>query len=60
MAKAAKPSIKPEEQYRITLNRAVTLPNGTILRPRDHDVVVKGKVLSSIGDAVESFEQIED
>lgn len=60
MAKAPKaPAIDAEAQYRVTLSRPVRLSNGILLRPRDHDIVVKGARIEELGDAVISSEQIE-
>lgn len=48
--------VEPEEQYRVKLTRNVT-HGGVILRPRD-DLIVKGKVVAALGDAVDKIETI--
>jgi hypothetical protein len=67
MAKATTPSpapkapdIDPEANYRVTLTRAVRVgKNGdTVLSPAK-DNVVKGKVIATLGDAVESYALVE-
>lgn len=57
MAKAPRSTtIDPEAQYRVKLSRPVR-DGLLILRPRD-DVVVKGKRIEALGDAVASFEKL--
>lgn len=56
MAKAPRVSnIEPEAMYRVKLSRVV-VRNGHVMRPRD-DVVVKGKVIAELGDAVVAIER---
>jgi hypothetical protein len=50
-------NVQPEQYYKVKLSRVVQLgPNGeTVLSPMTENIV-KGKVLESLGDAIESYE----
>lgn len=48
----------PEAQYRVTLNRVVR-HGSMILRPRDEDILLKGRLVEALGDAIETFEKVE-
>ena len=49
---------QPEEYYKVKLNKVVKLGEGdtaTVLHPMSENIV-KGKILSQLGDALESYE----
>lgn len=50
--------IDPEAQYTVTLNRVVK-HGPLILRPRDENIVLKGRLVEALGDAIETFEKVE-
>ena len=53
---SAEPAIDPEKEYRVKL--ACAVKRGDIwLRPRD-DVRMKGRVITELGDCIESFEPV--
>lgn len=60
MAKAKGASeIDPEAQYRVTLNRVVKR-GSIVLRPRaETDIILKGRVVAELGDAVETYDQVQ-
>lgn len=59
MAKAkAASEIDPEAQYSVKLNRVVR--HGIlILRPRDENIVLKGRLVEALGDAIKTFEKVD-
>lgn len=56
MAKKPSASVDPDAQYRVVLTRTVKV-GSAVLRPRNENIV-KGKLIETLGDAVESYEKV--